>query len=144
MCLRHPDRKEINQRGFTLIELMVVLIILGLLIGIVAPNVYKKLTQGQNVAAKTQVQQLEAAIISFASDMGRFPTTEEGLNALVENPDGSELWAGPYLSKKKIPQDPWKHDYVYVFPGEHGTEFDLYSKGQDGQTGTKDDLNNWE
>jgi len=137
-------RKKIDEKGFSLIELMVVLIILGLIVGIVVPNVWKRLAQGRKVAAKTQIQQLEAAIMSFTTDMGRFPTTEEGLKALVENPDGSELWAGPYLSKRKVPKDPWKRDYVYVYPGTHGNEFDLYSKGPDGQEGTEDDITNWQ
>ncbi len=140
---RKLERARRSDRGFSLIELMVVLIILGLIIGIVGPSVWSRLKRGQIVACKAQIQQLEAALMSYQTDMGRLPTTEEGLRALVENTDGSDLWAGPYLNKKQIPRDPWQKDYVYVCPGTHGNEFDLYSKGPDGQDGTADDLTNW-
>lgn len=134
---------RVNRRGFTLMELVVVLIILGLLVGIVGPQIYKRIFQGQVLTAKMQIQEFGNAILSYKMDTGRFPASTEGLNALVENPDGSDLWAGPYLSKGKVPKDPWNREYVYAYPGNHGNEFDLFSKGDDGQEGTADDITNW-
>ena len=138
------EKRELKkiERGFTLMEIMVVLIIISLIVGIIGPRIYKKLKQGRIITAKAQIQNLEAALMDFNADMGRFPTTEEGLKALVQNP-GSDMWSGPYLSKKKVPKDPWGRDYVYVCPGTHGTPYDLYSKGPDGQEGTDEDICNW-
>ena len=138
------ERKRSNnlERGFTLLEIMVVLIIISLIVGIIGPRIYKKLKQGRIITAKAQIQNLEAALMDFNADMGRFPTTEEGLKALIQNP-GSDMWSGPYLSKKRVPKDPWGRDYVYMCPGNHDTPYDLFSKGPDGQEGTDDDICNW-
>jgi len=143
MHLKQGKLKNVNQKGFTFIELMVVIVVLGLLIGVVGPRVWQWLAKGQDIAAKSQIAQLEAAVMTYATDLGHFPTAEDGLTALVENTDGSEFWAGPYLSRSKLPLDPWKNDYVYVYPGTHGNEFDLFSKGEDSQEGTEDDIANW-
>lgn len=137
------DERKLNRDGFSFIELIVVIVILGLLVGIVGPKVWSWMARGKDVTAKTQISQLETAIMGFTTDMGRFPTTGEGLNALVQNPDGSELWAGPYLKPAVVPKDPWQRDYIYLFPGNHGNEFDLYSVGPDGEEGTADDITNW-
>ena len=134
-----------GKRGFTLIELMVVLLILGLLAALVAPKVLNRLGQSKQKIAKTQIEMLSSALDQFKLDVGRYPTTEEGLKALIENP-GVQGWNGPYLKKKKIPKDPWGRPYIYKCPGEHG-EFDLYSLGADGKeggTGENADVTSWE
>lgn len=131
------------ERGFSLIELTVVLVILGLIVGIVAPNIWRRLNQGKVTTAKAQIEQISSSIASFTTDMGRFPTSDEGLKALIDAPEGSELWAGPYLNKRIIPKDPWNNDYIYRYPGTHNNEFDLFSKGADAQEGTEDDIANW-
>ncbi|MDL1956005.1 MAG: type II secretion system major pseudopilin GspG [Candidatus Desulfofervidus auxilii] len=133
-----------KEKGFTLIELLIVMIILGLLAALVGPTLFKKVEKSKQQAAKTQIELFGAALDAFRLDVGRYPTTEEGLEALVTNP-GIEKWDGPYL-KKKIPLDPWGHPYVYKCPGEHG-EYDLYSLGADGQIGGEGknkDIVSWE
>ena len=132
--------------GFTLVELLVVLAILGLLVGLVGPQVMKQLGGAKTDTAKIQIEDLSAAIDIFYLDNGRYPTAEEGLAGLVAQPDGLDNWNGPYLKKKKVPQDPWSHDYHYVFPGENG-DYDLFSYGADNSAGgDKDaqDVVSWE
>ena len=134
-----------DKRGFTLIELMVVLLILGLLAALVAPRVLNRLGESKQKIARMQIEMLSSALDQFKLDVGRYPTTEEGLKALIENP-GVEGWNGPYLKKKKIPKDPWGRPYIYKCPGEHG-EYDLYSLGADGKeggTGENADITSWE
>ncbi|WP_297445109.1 type II secretion system major pseudopilin GspG [Desulfurobacterium sp.] len=136
---------ERRNRGFTLIELMVVLVILGLLAALVAPKVLNKLGKSKQKIAKMQIEMLSSALDQFKLDTGRYPTTEEGLEALIKNP-GVKGWDGPYLKKNKIPKDPWGRDYIYKCPGEHG-EYDLYSLGADGKpggTGENADITSWE
>ncbi len=134
-----------REKGFTLIELLVVLVILGLLAALVAPKVLNRLGESKQKIARTQIDMLSAALDQFKLDVGRYPTTEEGLKALVENP-GVPNWHGPYLKKRKIPKDPWGRDYIYKCPGEHG-DYDLYSLGADGKpggTGENADITSWE
>ena len=134
-----------DERGFTLIELLVVLAILGLLVGLVAPQVVKYLGRARTDAARIQIQNLGGALDLFKLDMRRYPTQQEGLQALVVMPTGTAGWNGPYLQQKTVPLDPWNRAYVYKIPGEHG-EYDLYTLGADnapGGTGENQDVTNW-
>jgi len=133
-------------RGFTLIELLVVLAIIGLLAGLVGPQVMKHLGGAKTKAAKAQIEDLAGALDMYRMDVGRYPSTEEGLQALVEKPSSARSWNGPYLRKNNIPQDSWAYDYHYVSPGEHG-RFDVFSFGADnaaGGEGEDQDVNSWE
>ena len=134
-----------RRAGFTLIELLVVMLILGLLAALVGPKLFGKVGKAKIRAAKAQISLIEDALDAFRLDVGRYPTTEEGLQALVEQPSGVTKWDGPYL-KKKVPKDPWGHDYVYKCPGEHG-DYDLYSLGADGEEGGEGenaDITSWD
>lgn len=121
-------------RGFTLIELLVVLVILGLLAGLVGPRVLKYLGGAKSDTARLQIEEFGAGLDLFHLEVGRYPTTEEGLSALTAKPTGIENWYGPYLKKKNIPADPWGNDYHYRSPGENG-DYDLYSLGRDNSDG---------
>jgi general secretion pathway protein G len=137
--------KRKTNSGFSLIELIVVLIILGLLAAVVGPAVMKRLRGSRAQIARLQIQEFENALDLFNFDVGRYPTTQEGLQALSENPGNIPNWSGPYL-KKKAPKDPWAKEYIYRAPGQHG-EFDLYSLGADGVDGGEGDsadIANWE
>lgn len=132
-------------RGFTLIELLVVLVILGLLAGLVGPQVMKYLGGANTKAAKLQIEDFSTALDAFRLDMGRYPTSAEGLAALVVQPSGATRWNGPYLRKNVIPKDPWGNEYQYRSPGQHGA-FDLYSLGADnteGGDGENQDVVGW-
>ena len=132
--------------GFTLIELLVVLVILGLLAGLVGPQVMKYLSSASSDTARLQIENLSNALEGYRIEVGRYPTTEEGLEALVEAPPGATRWNGPYLKKSVIPQDPWGNEYNYRSPGEHGP-FDIYSLGSDnapGGEGESRDIVSWE
>jgi len=134
-----------KERGFTLIELLIVMIILGLVAALVGPRLFKKVGKAKQQAAKTQIELLGSALDTFRLDVGRYPTTEEGLEALIKDP-GIDKWDGPYLKKNKIPLDPWGRPYEYKCPGEH-SEYDLYSLGADGQIGGEGenrDIVSWE
>ncbi len=133
-----------DSKGFTLIELLVVMVIVGLLAALVAPKLFPKLGKGKQAAAKAQIELLGQALDQMRLDIGRYPTTQEGLNALVTNP-GAPNWDGPYL-KKALPNDPWGKPYGYQSPGSHG-EYDLYSYGRDGSPGGEGedaDLVSWQ
>jgi general secretion pathway protein G len=117
-----------------LIELLVVLLILGLLGGLVGPRVLKYLGGAKSDTAALQIQELGVGLDLFHLEVGRYPTTEEGLVALSDEPAGADNWNGPYLKKKDIPADPWGHPYRYRSPGEHG-DYDLYSLGRDNADG---------
>ena len=131
-------------RGFTLLELLVVMVIIGLLAGFVAPRYFAQVGKSQVKVARAQVDALDKALDQFRLDVGRYPTSEEGLQALVVQPGTEAGWSGPYL-KKGVPMDPWGRPYVYVSPGQHG-DFDLLSYGKDGRpggTGEDADITNW-
>ncbi len=136
---RRPSNVEhrtlnVSERGFTLIELLVVVIIIGLLAALVGPRLFGRVGQSKQVSAQAQIELFGAALDHFRLDTGRYPTTEEGLGALVTRPPGVENWAGPYL-KKDIPDDPWGHPYIYRSPGEEGREYEIISYGADGRPG---------
>ena len=135
-----------RQRGFTLIELLVVLVILGLLMSVVGPRVMKYVGGAKTDTARMQIQELSAALDMYHLEVGRYPSQDVGLRALIEQPAGEKRWKGPYLRKSAVPNDPWGNDYVYRFPGQHGP-FDLYSFGADGQAGGEGedaDIGSWE
>lgn len=130
--------------GFTLLELLVVLVILGLLVGVVAPRFFGQVGKSEVQIATAQIKALEDALDQYRLDVGRYPTTEQGLEALNAQPTGVTRWKGPYL-RKAVPKDPWGNPYQYRSPGEHG-EVDLLSFGNDGQpggTGEAADITNW-
>jgi general secretion pathway protein G len=138
-------RERRSENGFTLIELLVVIIILGLLSALVAPKFFGKVDKAKQKTAKTQIELFGSALDEFRLDVGRYPTTEEGLNALREKPGNVTNWEGPYLPKA-IPLDPWGFPYQYKSPGEHGA-YDLFSYGADGAIGGEGndkDIVNWE
>ena len=124
--------RKIN--GFTLVEILVVLAILALLVGLVGPRVMKQLGGAKSDTARLQIDDFGAALDLFYLDVGRYPDTQEGLEALVISPANTPKWDGPYLKKKKIPMDPWNNPFVYISPGSSGP-FDLYSLGSDGVEG---------
>lgn len=121
-----------SEKGFTLIELLIVMIILSLLAALVAPKMFQKIGSSKQKAAKTQIALLGGALDQFRLDVGRYPSTQEGLDSLRKNP-GVDHWDGPYLPKD-TPLDPWSRAYIYRCPGEHG-DYDIISYGADGQEG---------
>jgi general secretion pathway protein G len=139
-----------NSRGFTLIELMVVLVILGVLAGLIVPRMMGRTEEAKQVKTKLQIDGIEAALKLYKLDNGVYPTTEQGLQALIEAPKTGtppKAWReGGYLEKKKVPVDGWGNPFVYIQPGTHG-EFDLSSNGADGEPGgdgKNKDINSWE
>ena len=133
-----------NQKGITLIELLVVMVIIAMFATVVGSRVFRNVEKGRQTVAKEQISEFESVLDLYRLDVGKYPSTEEGLQALRVRPTGVSNWDGPYL-KKDVPSDPWTHPYVYRCPGQHG-DFDLLSFGADGQEGgdgDNADIKNW-
>ncbi|KAF7598750.1 MAG: type II secretion system protein GspG [Candidatus Dactylopiibacterium carminicum] len=130
-------RQPARRAGFTLLELLVVMAIIGLLAAYVGPKYFSQLGKSEQNVAKAQIESLGKALDMFRMDVGRYPTTAEGLGALMKAPGGVSRWNGPYLAKE-MPVDPWGKAYVYKFPGSRGRDFDIISYGSDGQPGGSD------
>ncbi|HBE81068.1 MAG TPA: type II secretion system protein GspG [Firmicutes bacterium] len=143
--------KDIDREdGYTLIEILAVLTLLAFIITMVAPNIINSLQSGQIKAARSQIGSTENVLNSYYLDTSSYPTTEQGLKALIEKPTApptSDSWNGPYIQKNKIPVDPWGHELHYKSPGDHNSEsYDLYSLGKDnaeGGSGANADIGNW-
>lgn len=133
-------------KGFTLLEILVVLVILGLLASLVGPQVFKQLAGSKVKTAALQIGELSSALDLYRLEVGRYPSTDQGLEALIKQPSGVDNWNGPYLKKSVVRLDPWGNPYTYRYPGEHA-EFDLYSYGADNKEGGEDenqDVANWQ
>jgi general secretion pathway protein G len=134
-----------RRRGFTLLELLVVMVIIGLLAGYVGPKYFAQIGKSEVKATRAQLDALAKALDQFRLDTGHYPSTEQGLVTLVERPANEPKWGGPYLAKA-VPLDPWGNPYVFVMPGEHG-EYDLLSYGKDGKPGGEGEaaeITNWQ
>jgi general secretion pathway protein G len=138
-------RRRDDESGFTLIEMLVVITIIGLIMALVGPRVLNYLSDSKVKAAKIQIESFKSALDLFYLDTGRYPSNSEGLGALVHSESNVPAWNGPYLKGGTVPADPWGHPYAYRSPGEHGT-YDIISLGSDGQqggTGDATDITSW-
>lgn len=132
--------------GFTLLELLIVMIIIGLLAALIGPKMIGRVGESRQTVAKQQIEGFSSALEMYKLDTTKYPTQEQGLDALVTEPQGIMNWKGPYLKKKFIPKDPWGNNYVYMYPGEHG-DYDILSYGADGNSGgdgEDKDVASWE
>jgi len=149
MNAKKQMKRAADMRGFTLIELMVVIVILGILAGMIVPRIMDRPEEARRTKAGVDIGAVAQALKLYKLDTGKYPTTEQGLTALNEPPSTGVLaknWKGPYLDKNTAPKDPWDNDYVYISPGLHG-DFDLMSYGADGEPGGEGegaDINSWE
>ncbi len=138
-------RRTKKQSGFTLLELLVVMVIIGLLAGYVGPKYFSQLGKSETKAAKAQIEALAKALDTYRLEVGHYPSTEQGLSALNTQPSGEAKWHGPYLAKG-LPNDPWGKPYLYKFPGAHG-DYDVWTLGSDGVSGGEEsasDVGNWQ
>ena len=140
-------QKKQRERGFTLVEILLVVLIIGILAAMVVPNLAGRGEAARQSAARADIDtNLDSVLSMYEMDNGRYPSTEQGLNALIQKPTTEPVparWKGPYIKKKVLPKDPWGRDYVYLFPGAHNTDgYDLSSNGPDGVE-SDDDVVNW-
>jgi general secretion pathway protein G len=136
---------RLAERGFTLVEMLVVISIIALIMALVGPRVLNFLTESKVKAAKIQIESLSSALDLYALDTGRYPSSSEGLDALMQRPGNTASWNGPYLKGTVVPKDPWGNSYIYRSPGQHGA-YDILSYGADGQeggTGAAADISSW-
>jgi general secretion pathway protein G len=134
VCSHFAVTRERRQAGFTLLELLVVIAIIGLLAAYVGPRYFSQIGKSEVTTAKAQIDAFSKALDTYRLDTGRFPTTEQGLGALLTAPAGTAKWNGPYLGKA-VPTDPWGRSYVYRAPGTNGRDYELVSYGKDGVPG---------
>jgi general secretion pathway protein G len=142
---RQRSVRRFAEQGFTLIEMLVVISIIALIMALVGPRVLNFLGESKVKAAKIQIESLTSALDLYALDTGQYPSSSEGLEALMQRPGGVPSWSGPYLKGNVVPKDPWGRPYIYRVPGQHGA-YDILSYGADGQeggTGAAADITNW-
>ncbi|MDB6040579.1 MAG: xcpT 8 [Verrucomicrobiales bacterium] len=145
LTTQNPTRiRSVRHHAFTLIELLLVLVILGILAAIVVPKMSGRTEQARDTAARSQISIFNTALDAYEIDVGHYPKGKNGLQELVQSPRDSQNWRGPYL-KSEIPNDPWGNPYVYECPGKHNpNSYDILSMGPDGRVGGDDDVTNWQ